>query len=385
MTSIPIDPATSPSAGTPAVQSVASTAVAALGWPDPARYLAFEKWLGDITFHAIDRDSARSASADASFRRYFRFDTPAGPRIVMDAPPALENCAPFVKIAALLRGAGLNAPEVIEWNVVDGFLLLSDLGNKTYLSQLTDASAQKLYVEALTALVQMQGIGEDAARPLGLPVGLPTYDEPMLRRELQLFPDWYITKHIGATLTPDEERKLSRCFDLIVQNALAQPVSLVHRDFHSRNLMVCEGSGDTLAGTPLVNPGILDFQDAVWGPMTYDVVSLLRDAYVELTEEVQIDLAARYWERARAAGLPVAIDFGKFWSDFEWMGLQRHLKVLGIFARLSHRDGKHGYLADLPLVWKYAHHVCTRYQGLGPLAHLLERLAGTQREVGYTF
>jgi aminoglycoside/choline kinase family phosphotransferase len=367
------------------VAPLASAAVAALGWPDPGRYLVFERWLSTLGAYGIDRESAAPASADASFRRYFRFATPSGPVVVMDAPPALEDCAPFVKIAALLRGAGLNAPEVIEWNVEDGFMLLTDMGTQTYLSVLNETNAQSLYGDALAALVRMQAIGEDAARPLGLPVGLPTYDEPMLRREMALFPDWYIDRHIGAKLTADEQRKLARCFDLIVQNTLAQPVSLVHRDYHSRNLMLCRDQSTTLAGVALTNPGILDFQDAVWGPMTYDVVSLLRDAYVELGEDVQIDLAVRYWERARKAGLPVASDFGAFWSDFEWMGLQRHLKILGIFARLSHRDGKHGYLEDLPLVWRYAHNVCTRYQGLGPLAHLLERLAGLRREVGYTF
>ena len=287
----------------------------------------------------------------------------------MDAPPAQEDCRPFVHVATLLRGAGLNAPEVIAWDEASGFMLLSDLGSRTYLSALDDRNARALYGDALAALVRMQGISAQGQ--------LPAYDRALLSREMQLFPDWYVARHIGTELTADEAEKLAGCVGLIIDNNLAQPAALVHRDYHSRNLMQTgePGSAD--------NPGILDFQDAVWGPITYDLASLLRDAYIELDEEVQIDLAVRYWERARKAGLPVGDDFGKFWRDFEWMGLQRHLKVLGIFARLSHRDGKDTYLNDLPLVWRYAHHVATRYNGLGPLAHLLERLAGTARVDGF--
>jgi N-acetylmuramate 1-kinase len=188
---------------------------------------------------------------------------------------------------------------------------------------------------------------------------------------MKLFPDWYIAQHIGVTLSEQENADLTKCFELIIDNNLKQPCALVHRDYHSRNLMQCPAPH---------NPGILDFQDAVWGPITYDVASLLRDAYVQLEEDVQLDYGIRYWEMARQAGLPVHDDFGTFWRDVEWMGLQRHLKVLGIFARLSKRDGKHGYLKDLPLVWTYAHRVASRYQGLGPLALLLERLAGSRRE-----
>lgn len=343
---------------------------ATVAWADPQRQAAFGQWLATLApVHGIDAGSVRSASADASFRRYLRVDTDHGSRIVMDAPPAHEDCRPFVQMARLLREGGLNAPEVLAWDEAQGFMLLSDLGDRTYLAALTDDNARLLYGDALAALVKLQGI--DARGQV------PAYDRALLSREMQLFPEWYIARHVGATLTADEQARLSECMELILQNNLAQPTVLVHRDYHSRNLML---SGEP--GSP-ANPGVLDFQDAVLGPVTYDLASVLRDAYVELDEEVQIDYAVRYWERARKAGLPVSADFGAFWRDFEWMGLQRHIKVLGIFARLSHRDGKDNYLADLPLVWRYAHRVATRYNGLGPLAHLLERLAGSSRVEGF--
>jgi N-acetylmuramate 1-kinase len=336
-------------------------------WPDAIRQAAFFTWLHSLqSLHQFELSSLRPASSDASFRRYFRLDSPTGPHIVMDAPPALEDCRPFVQIAQLLHTHGLNVPQVLAWDEANGFMLLSDLGASTYLSHLSDANAHGLYRDALRALVQLQGIAAQSQ--------VPAYDRTLLERELQLFPQWYVAQHLGVILSVEESDQLAQCFELIVQNNLAQPQVLVHRDFHSRNLMVCGGPA---------NPGILDFQDAVWGPITYDVASLLRDAYVELTEDVQLDLGVRYWEMARAAQLPVNADFGLFWRDLEWMGLQRHLKVLGIFARLSQRDGKHGYLDDLPLVWRYAHRAASRYQGLGPLALLLERLAGAQRIEGF--
>jgi aminoglycoside/choline kinase family phosphotransferase len=225
---------------------------------------------------------------------------------------------------------------------------------------------RELYGDAMGALVRMQAIPAEAT--------LPPYDEALLRRELDLFPQWYLQRHLNLTLDERQQADLEQVFSTLLANNLAQPKVLVHRDYHSRNLMVSQP-----------NPGILDFQDAVYGPITYDLASLLRDAYVEWDEEVQIDYAVRYWERARKAGLPVAQDFADFWRDFEWMGLQRQLKVLGIFARLAHRDGKAGYLNDIPRVWRYAHRTAMRYRAFGSLALLLELAAGTQRQAGYTF
>ena len=357
-----------------------------IAWTDPQRRSAFERWLAALPPGlGIEPDSVRAASADASFRRYFLVDFRAGAtqgsRIVMDAPPEREDCRPFVQVAEALHAGGLNVPQVLDWNREQGFLLLSDLGSTTYLAAiqgppaLDSKQASALYLEALEALVRLQGLPVQAE--------LPPYDRALMRRELDLFPEWYVARHCATTLTPREQEGLERSFALILDACLAQPTVLVHRDYHSRNLMRPQTSGEGTGSA--AGPGILDFQDAVRGPASYDLASLLRDAYVEWDEEVQIDWAVRYWERARRAGLPVDPDFGGFWRDLEWMGLQRHLKVLGIFARLCHRDGKDGYLRDLPLVWRYAHRVAVRYSGLKPLALLLERLAGTQREAGYTF
>ncbi len=348
-----------------------------LHWTDTERESAFTSWLAALPDElGLDASSLRIASADASFRRYLRLDSTHGPRIVMDAPPAHEACEPFVKIAALLRSGGLDAPEVLHWDREHGFMLLGDLGNTTFLTALAGRDARAaapLYLAAIDALVELQRIGSAEARA----AGVADYSRALLRRELDLFPDWYIAQHCGHTASDAERAQLEHVFELILDACTAQPGVLVHRDYHSRNLMLSAGEGAA--------PGILDFQDAVWGPVTYDLASLLRDAYIEWDEDVQIDWAVRYWERARQAGLPVDADFGAFWRDFEWMGLQRHLKVLGIFARLSHRDGKHGYLRDLPLVWRYAHRVASRYAGLQPLARLLEDLTGAERRTGYRF
>jgi N-acetylmuramate 1-kinase len=203
---------------------------------------------------------------------------------------------------------------------------------------------------------------------------LPPYDEALLARELALFPDWYIGKHLGVTMSVDQRTVLDAAFRQILDNNLAQPRVFVHRDYHSRNLMVSQP-----------NPGVLDFQDAVFGPISYDLVSLLRDAYVSWSEEQELDWAVRYWERARVAGLPVAADFADFWRDFEWMGAQRQLKVLGIFARLAYRDGKRAYLDDMPRVMRYLRRTCDRYRALGPLLQLLDELEAKQPAVGYTF
>ncbi|BBP02898.1 aminoglycoside phosphotransferase [Sulfuriferula plumbiphila] len=285
----------------------------------------------------------------------------------MDAPPQYEDCRPFIEVAALFGAAGANTPKVLAQDLAQGFLLLTDLGDVTYLSVLNADNADALYSDARDALVKIQV----ASRP-GV---LPGYDRVLLERELRLFPEWYITRHLGVELNVQQAQTLDTVFAAILANNLAQAKVFVHRDYHSRNLMLTEP-----------NPGVLDFQDAVYGPVTYDLVSLLKDAYIRWDEEIVLDWAIRYWEKARRAGLPVDADFGAFYRDFEWMGVQRHIKVLGIFARLYHRDGKTGYLKDMPLVMDYLRRACTRYRQLGPLLQLLDTLQGQAPEsVGYTF
>jgi N-acetylmuramate 1-kinase len=323
-----------------------------------------EAWLQEVLVN--ETFTLTTASADASFRRYFRVHTANQTMIAMDAPPPQEDCRPFVRIAGLLLAAGLNVPKVLAQEVNLGFLLLSDLGDTTYLSVLNADNAQRLYGDATQALIQMQLASQ--------PDVLPPYDEALLTREMQLFPDWYLAKHLNVTLDEAQNKVLLQTFAILNQNILAQAKVTVHRDYHSRNLMVCED-----------NPGILDFQDAVYGPITYDLVSLLKDAYIVWDEEQIIDWTARYWQSARKAGLPVPTDFGEFYRDFEWMGAQRHIKVLGIFARLYHRDGKDGYLKDMPLVMAYLRKVCGRYIELKPMLKLLNALEGLEDKAGYTF
>jgi hypothetical protein len=318
--------------------------------------------------HGLQLETLRAASADASFRRYFRIDTAAASVVAMDAPPDKEDVRPFIHVAQLLRDAGLNAPQVLARDVAHGFLLLTDLGTTTYLDALNAGAcdADALMLDAIDALIRWQL----ATRP----GELPPYDEALLTRELMLFPDWYVARHLGRTLDARQSQTLEAMFRRIVASNLAQPAVYVHRDYMPRNLMVA---------TP--NPGILDFQDAVYGPITYDLASLLRDAFISWEEERVIDWAVRYWERARRARLPVAADFGEFYRDFEWMGLQRHLKVLGIFARINYRDGKPQYLADTPRFVKYVRAVTQRYGALAPLARLVDELEGVELRVGYTF
>jgi len=311
------------------------------------------------------------ASADASFRRYFRVTAKGGDYIVMDAPPAHEDCRPFVAVARLFGDAGVHVPQVLAQDLDQGFLLLTDLGNTTYLSALNDAAldpgtARELYLASNDALIRIQ----QASRP-GV---LPEYDRTLLTRELMLFPEWYVAEHLGVAMQDEQRAILDTVFERLLVNNLAQPQVYVHRDWHSRNLMVCDP-----------NPGILDFQDAVYGPITYDLASIYRDAYIQWDEELQLDWVIRYWEKARAARLPVSEDFGEFWRDFEWMGAQRHIKVLGIFARLYHRDGKDGYLKDMPLVMHYLRKTCERYDELKPLLFLLDGLENREVKVGYTF
>ena len=351
----------------------------AIAWPDPARAQAFDAWLQAITAaHGLKPATLRAASSDASFRRYLRIDGAAGDSfIVMDAPPPQEDVRPFVSVAALLHRAGLNAPRVLETDETHGFLLLTDLGSRLYLQALNDAVAagqlpvaDALMRDAVRALIQWQTRGDASA--------LPPYDDALLRRELDLFPDWCVTRECGVAWSAEERQTWATSCDLLVQSALAQPTVAVHRDYMPRNLMVCEADDQKRAG-----PGILDFQDAVRGPISYDVASLLRDAFISWDEEQEIDWAVRYWQAARQAGLPLPDDFGEFWRELEWMGLQRHLKVLGIFCRLKHRDAKPGYSQDLPRFFAYAHKVSARYNALRPLSRLLEPLMGAQRIDAY--
>jgi aminoglycoside/choline kinase family phosphotransferase len=356
----------------------------AIAWPDTARHAAFDAWLQRIAApHALRIASLRSASSDASFRRYFRIDAEANGRsfIVMDAPPPQEDVRPFVQVAAIVHAAGLNAPTVLEEDAEHGFLLLSDLGSQLYLPTLQaavavgdTARADALMRDAIRALVQWQRRADASA--------LPRYDDALLRRELGLFPDWCVAIECAAVWTADEQQQWREACDLLVASALAQPTVAVHRDYMPRNLMLCGDVGAKPAPGAqalLANPGILDFQDAVLGPISYDVASLLRDAFISWDEEQEIDWAVRYWQAARQAGLPLPDDFGEFWRALEWMGLQRHLKVLGVFCRLKHRDAKPAYSADLPRFFGYAHKVAARYNALRPLSRLLEPLMGAER------
>ncbi len=348
--------------------------LAPIVWADAARHAAFDAWLArEAQAHRLAPHTLRPASSDASFRRYFRIDGEAGSCIVMDAPPPQEDVRPFVQVAGLIAAAGLNAPRILAVDEAQGFVLLSDLGTRLYLGELQQAVAagdertvNALMHDACRALVAWQQRVDARA--------LPPYDEALLRREVELFPTWCVQAEFGHAWSGAQQAQWRAATDLLLQSALAQPVVAVHRDYMPRNLMVAAP-----------NPGILDFQDAVRGPVTYDLASLLRDAFISWDEAREIDWAVRWWEQARQAGLPVAPDFGDFWRQLEWMGLQRHLKVLGIFCRLKHRDGKPAYSADLPRFFRYAHHVAARYNGLGALARLLEPLMGAERGVGYTF
>jgi len=323
-----------------------------------ARLDTIHTWLKGLKpIWQLDLPTLAPASADASFRRYFRIESKNpdfSTLIVMDAPPQHEPLDSFIKVDLLLQDAGLNVPKILETSIEEGFLLLNDLGNKTYLAELNRESADHLYQDAIHALVQMQLASK--------PNVLPNYDEALLQRELDLFPEWYLQKHLHIELTELQNSQIKQAYKLIIENNLAQEKVYVHRDYHSRNLMV----------TSRNNPGVIDFQDAVYGPITYDASSLWRDAYIAWPEERVIDWVIKFWEEGRKAGLPMPNDFGQFYRDFEWMGLQRHLKILGIFARLFHRDGKDGYLKDIPLVLEYAIATANRYIELKPLARILE-------------
>lgn len=323
------------------------------------RSLTLTEWVADVLGHY---DFALTpASSDASFRRYFRVAFENTTLIVMDAPPEQEDCAPFIKVARLFLEAGVNVPKVIAQNLQQGFLLLSDLGPVTYLAALGPNNADQLYDEALDAIIKIQV----ASRPNVL----ADYDEGMLRREMELFPDWYIKRRLQINLSGPQQHSLTEIFSTVNARARAQGQVFVHRDYHSRNLMHTNPQ-----------PGVLDFQDAVFGPITYDLVSLFKDAYISWEEQRIKIWCARYWEKAKAQHLPVAPTFDLFYRDFEWMGVQRHLKVLGIFARLYYRDGKPAYLKEMPRVMNYLKATCARYDELHDLSNFLDLMEDGAQE-----
>lgn len=327
-----------------------------------------EQWLaGQLPDQPL---ALRPASADASFRRYFRVGGSASvpSRIVMDAPPEHEDCRPWLKVAALFHEAGVHVPDVIAQDVDQGFILMSDLGDTTYLEALRPDNAAHLYADALGSLLAVQSISR--------PDVLPDYSRERLLNELRLFDEWYVSRHRAFALDDEQRAMLATLYQRIIDVNLAEPRVFVHRDYHSRNLMLLEGRA---------NPGIIDFQDAVYGPISYDLVSLFKDAYITWEEEFTLDLLIRYWEAARQLRLPVRTDFADFHRDFEWMGVQRHLKVLGIFARLNHRDGKAGYLQDMPRFLEQLRRTCVRYRDFKPLLKLLDQLDPHPVSVGYTF
>jgi aminoglycoside/choline kinase family phosphotransferase len=346
----------------------------AVHWEDPRREQAFGQWLGSIaSAHGLDPATLRPASADASFRRYLRIDGALGSRIVMDAPPDKEDCHPFVKVAGLMAEAGLLVPRVLEWDEPRGFMLLDDLGRQTMIERVDPQqpqAAQPLYLRAIDALIHWQL----ASRP-GV---LPPYDEALLARELALFPDWYLARHRGVPVEGKLRETLDESFRLIVRHNLSSPAVYVHGDFMPRNLMMPADAAEPRLG-------VLDFQDAVHGPVTYDIASLMRDAFLTWDEEFVLDITVRYWEKALKVGLPVNADFGEFYRAVEWMGLQRHLKVAGIFARLTLRDGKPKYLADAPRFIAYIRATASRYRELAPLLKLVDDIEGTQAVSGYAF
>lgn len=295
------------------------------------------------------------ASSDASFRRYFRWEEGERSLIVMDAPPPQEDCRPFVKVAGLLASAGVHVPEILTADLEQGYLLLPDLGRQTYLDVIDENNADALFEDALEALVAFQRLPVE-----GL---LPSYDEALLRRELQLFPDWYLARHLGVTLDGEALAAWERICTRLIDSALAQPRVLVHRDYMPRNLMQSRP-----------NPGVLDFQDAVFGPVTYDVTCLFKDAFLSWPQARVETWLRRYWQRAQAAGIPLPESFEAFQQASDLMGVQRHLKVIGIFARICHRDGKPRYLGDVPRFFAYLDEVIARRPELAELGELLARL-----------
>ena len=373
-------------------------------WTSPQREAVFEDWIGGLRVtHQLDPASVRLASADASFRRYLRVDTQRVPGqttlIIMDAPPELENCKPFVQVAQLMAQAGLKVPEVLAWDEANGFMLLSDLGTSTLMQVIDPQAPPPLshYLDAVDTLVQWQLASREGV--------LPVYDQPTLLRELELFPHWYVGEHRQFTLNAAQRKVLDDAFAKIVASNLSWPSVYVHRDFMPRNLMIpAEEATQFSAGPPQGKfvpsggsaahavasvgasyLGVIDFQDAVYGPITYDIASLMRDAFLSWEEDFCLDVTIRYWQKARKAGLPVGDDFGEFYKGVEWMGLQRHLRIAGVFARLTLRDGKPRYLADTPRFIDYIRATCSRYMELKPLLRLVERIEGIPVPTAFAF
>jgi aminoglycoside/choline kinase family phosphotransferase len=359
-----------------------------------ARLALLTAWLrSHADRYGLDLATLAPASADASFRRYFRLGasavanasgagaaaapdstgTPSAASssaaattlIAVDAPPP-EKCREFVQVARLLEAAGAHVPRVLEVDFDAGFMLVTDLGSEPYLTALNEGNARRLMRDAIDTLIRWQLSSREGE--------LPPFDEAFMRREMELMPEWFITRHLGREVDEATRGVLDRTFALLVASASAQPHVYMLRDFMPRNLMIASP-----------NPGVLDFQDAVYGPITYDIASLLRDAFLSWDEAFELDCFAYYWEHAKKAGLPVDADFGEFYRQLEWMGLQRHIKVLGLFCRINYRDSKPHYMKDLPRFIDYARKVAQRYAPLAPFARLLDDLEGRANEVGYTF
>lgn len=336
---------------------------------------ALQHWLESLPSElGLQIPTIRPASCDASFRRYFRIQASDGTLIVMDAPPPQENIAPFVDVTHRLNRVGVTVPGIVECDLAHGFMLLTDLGNQTYYDIIQTDPGQEhlqcLYRDALDMLVKLQHA--DHTR-------LAAFDADRFTSELQLFTQWYVEKHHATSLTETEKDQLDRIFALLAAAMASEPRVLVHRDFHCPNLMVYEKDPSQ------PNPGVIDYQDALSGPISYDIASLVFDARTTWEESQQLDWAIRYWEKARAAGLPVPDDFAQFHQQYEWAGLQRNLRILGVFARLNYRDNKAHYLAHIPRVLGYVRQVASRYQPFAPLMRLLDRLDGISPEVKLTF
>ena len=318
---------------------------------DP-RKVALDQWVSTYLGASV---AGEPASADASFRRYFRHQHGGRSLIAMDAPPAQEDCRPFIDVAQRLQRAGLHVPEIVHQDLDQGFLLLTDMGNETWLTALNENNADAWYSAAIDTLITQQ-LHTDVS-------GLPVYDEALLQRELELFPQWYLFRHREKVVTGELRQRLDRVFTVLIESALAQPQVFVHRDYMPRNLMVSDP-----------NPGVLDFQDAVAGPISYDVISLFKDAFISWPEARVLGWLREYFDKATAAGLPVPADFDTFLRHCDLMGAQRHLKVIGIFARICHRDGKPKYLGDVSRFFVYLRTVIARRPELADLEWILDQL-----------